>query len=372
MTFNREQIFDPMRTTGTQTGIITGMMDRVRLWVFVRFFAMIIAINMGLRTRERMSHNNGIAAKGKFVMDPDPEIPDHPFFEKGKEFPCQIRHAAATFYDDAMNAIRSIAIKLSDQQYKSPFDLEMNTGSISLFWNARSFWEFALHRKQQWGVEYQEYYKQYPIGVKGAQLALRRNPTSFTNLKYYAKTPFNFIGSDGVQRYAKYRVIPFDDVEETGINKGKDLLEPENQRVIPGEKRTRNYLKEEFQDRLKVQNVKYKLQMQIRDSKPDQDPIIFNCCVDWNEKEFPWRTLGVMEIEEALSWDESNLLTFSINNMPKSLGILPAKSVYDYNSLNYMRSKSEIAKKARLFAYKLRGMPEEIPDNDNRNSSTIV
>ena len=361
-----------MTTTATQTGFITRQFDKVRLWLLVKIFGLAIAINMGLRSRERMSHNNGIGAKGKFTIDPDPEIPLHPFFERGKVLPCQIRHAAATFYDDAMNAIRSIAIKFSDQQFKSPFDIEMNTGSISLFWNAISFKEFALHRKQKWGVEYQEYYKQYPTGVKGAQLALRRNPTSFTNLRYYAKTPFNFIGSDGVQRYAKYRVIPYEDIPETGINTGKDLLEPENQRVIPGEKRPRNYLKEEFVDRLKRENVKYKLQVQLRDQTPNQDSIIFNCCVDWDEKDFPWRTLGVMEIQESLSWNESNLLTFSINNMPKSLGILPATSVYDYNSLNYMRSHSEIAKKARLFAYKLKGMPEEIPDNDNRNSSTIV
>ncbi len=82
--------------------------------------------------------------------------------------------------------------------------------------------------------------------------------------------------------------------------------------------------------------------------------------------------LAVIDIEEVLDWTESNLTSFSLNNMPDSLGILPAESIYDYNSLNYMRSHSEIARKARIFAYKLFGGPAEIPNNDNRNSSTII
>lgn len=347
--------------------------DKVQLIFTAHAFGLAIALTMGLKTRERMSHNNGIGAKGTFTFDLDPEIPSHPFLEQGKVMPCQVRHAMATFYDDAMSAIRSLSIKLSDHYYKSPFDMNLNTGSISLFWNAASFLKLATMRKQKWGIEYQDYYKKYPIGREGAITTLRRNPTSFANLTYYAKTPFNFVGDDGVQRYAKYRAIPYDpETKESGMIPERDKLEPENQRIIPGEKRTRNYLKNEFTKRLQKESVKYWYQIQIRDAEKNQSETIFNCCVDWDEKEFPWLNLGVIELNEIMDWDSSNKIGFGITNMPKGLDCIPAKSIYDYNSLNYMRAKTEIARKARLLGYKIFGKPVEIPENDNRNSSTIV
>jgi hypothetical protein len=85
-----------------------------------------------------------------------------------------VRHASATFLDDAMNCIRSISIKLSHNRFKSPFDIEMNSGETSLFWSAVSFLKFASSRKEKWGVEYVEYNRKYPEGLKGAQLAVPR------------------------------------------------------------------------------------------------------------------------------------------------------------------------------------------------------
>ena len=353
--------------------LIGKWVDKFQLWMIANLFGVAIAINMGLKTRERMSHNNGIGARGKFKFDLDPRIPSHPFFEQGKVLPCQVRHAMATFYDDAMSTIRSLSLKLSEHHHKSPFDMNLNTGSISLFWNAASFLKLAKMRRQKWGIEYQDYYKRYPVGREGAISTLRRNPTSFANLTYYAKTPFNFKGNDGIQRYAKYRAIPFDsDTVESGLIPERDKYEPENQRVIPGEKRSRNYLKNELEKRLQKETVKYWFQIQIRDAKEDQDESIFNCCIDWDEEKFPWMNVGVIELNEIMDWDSSNIIGFDISNMPKGLDCIPAKSIYDYNSLNYMRARTEIARKARLFGYKIFGKPIEIPENDNRNSSTIV
>ena len=134
-----------------------------------------------------MSHNNGIAAKGTFTFDLDPAIPSHPFLEQGKKITCQVRHAMATFYDDAMAAIRSLSIKLSDQPYESPFDMNLNTGSISLFWNAASFLKLAKMRRQKWGIEYQDYYKKYPIGKTSIASLMRTTvctPTTNLNRAY--------------------------------------------------------------------------------------------------------------------------------------------------------------------------------------------
>ena len=347
--------------------------DRIALWFLSWVFVWIIALNMGLKSRERMSHNNGIAARGKFTADPDPAVPLHQFFTKGKSYPCRIRHASATFYDDAMQCIRSFSFKLSDEDWNSPFDLELNTGSISLFWNVASFMKLASLRQQKWGVEYENYYKEYPVGKEAAIDNLRRNPSTFANLVYHNQTPLQWNTGEGFVGYAKYRVVPFEEIEESGLITGRDVLEPQNQRVIPGETRSRNYLKEEYADRVARQGpVRYKLQVQTRRAEAGEDPVIFNSSVTWPEDEFPFLDLGIFEIDETLGWDESNMTTFSFANLPEGLGIIPAYSIYDFNSLNYMRLKADLAKKARRFAYEIFGMPKEIPDSDNRNSSTII
>jgi hypothetical protein len=345
------------------------LVDKIVLWIYAKSFALLIAIFVSLRGRERMSHNNGIAGEGWLKIVDDPEFPEHPFFEKGKQFPIRIRHASATFLDDAMNCIRSISLKFSHHHWKSPFDIEMNTGAQSLFWNAVSFLNFAKMRQEKWGVEYVEYLRRYPDGVSGSEGALRRDPISFHNLHYYSKTPFLFLGTDGIKRYAKYRVMPADNEKETGIATKFSSFELPNQRVLPFETRGRNFLKYEYMNRVEKKQARYRLQIQLRTASDDDDPEVFNNMVLWDDRIYPWVDLAYFNIEKVLDWKESTMTTFSVNNMPRTLGVLPAKSIYDYNSLNYMRSHSEIARKARWLSYKIYGMVPPIPDNDNRNTA---
>ena len=111
------------------------------------------------------------------------------------------------------------------------------------------------------------------------------------------------------------------------------------------------------------------LDIQLHESSKDEDPEVFNNMVLWDEKVHPWMSLAEFEIEETLDWVESTLTAFSVNNMPKNLGVIPARSIYDYNSLNYLRAHAEIARKARLLSYKVFGMVPPIPNDDNRNVS---
>lgn len=224
-------------------------------------------------------------------------------------------------------------------------------------------------RQEQWGVEYQNYNRHYPDGLKGSQDAGRRHVNSFHNVHYYCKTPFLFIGDDGIKRYAKYRVLPFDPEPQTGLETNPSEWDQCNQRVLPHETRGRNFLKYEYEDRVARKGAKYRMQIQTRHAQDDEDPEVFNNMVVWDEDVYPWQDLAVLDIDKTLDWKESLLTTFSVNNMPKTLGVLPANSIYDYNSLNYLRSHSELARKARLFSYKLFGLPPPIPDNDNRNVS---
>jgi arachidonate 5-lipoxygenase len=343
--------------------------DKAQLWLYASIFALGLAIFLSLPKRQRMSHNNGIAARGTLRIVEHPQFPAHTFFSPGKVYPCRIRHASATFLDDAMNCIRSISIKFSDHHLKSPFDIEMNSGVVSLFWSAVSFLKFASLRQEKWGVEYQNYNRKYPDGLRGSQAAGRRHVTSFHNVHYYCKTPFLFLGDDGVKRYAKYRVLPFDPEPETGLETDPSDWDQCNQRVLPHETRGRNFLKHEYEDRVAREGAKYRMQIQTRYAQDDEDPEVFNNMIVWDEALHPWVDLAVIDIDETLDWRESLLTTFSVNNMPRTLGVLPAASIYDYNSLNYLRAHSELARKARLLSYKLFGLPPPIPDNDNRNVS---
>lgn len=345
------------------------LFDKIVLWTYAKFFGLMLALFLCLPKRQRMSHNNGIAGAGTLRVVDDPKFPAHEFFPPGKVFPVRIRHASATFLDDAMNCIRSLSIKLSDHHFKSPFDIEMNTGQTSLFWSAVSFLKFASLRKEQYGIEYRDFNRKYPDGLKASQVAGRRHATSFQNLHYYCKTPFLFIGIDGMKHYAKYRAIPDDDTPESGIDPNPSDWDQCNQRILPHETRGRNYLKQEYEDRVKREGARYRVQIQVHPASDNEDPEVFNNMVVWDEDAYPWLDLGIMVIDKTLDWRESTLTTFSVNNMPRTLGVIPAYSIYDYNSLNYLRAHSEIARKARLLSYKLFGMVPPIPDNDNRNYS---
>jgi hypothetical protein len=207
--------------------------DKAVLWLYAKTFALMLAIFLCLPKRQRMSHNNGIAATGTLRIIDDPRFPAHEFFGPGKVYPCRIRHASATFLDDAMNCIRSISIKFSHHHLRSPFDIEMNSGVVSLFGSAVSFLKFSKLRQEKWDVEYQNYNRHYPDGLKGSQDAGRRHVSSFHNVHYYCKTPFLFIGDDGIKRYAKYRVLPFDPEPQTGLETNPSEWDQCNQRVLP-------------------------------------------------------------------------------------------------------------------------------------------
>jgi hypothetical protein len=343
--------------------------DKAVLWLYAKLFALMLALFVCLPKRERMSHNNGIAATGSLRIVDDPLFPAHPFFAPGKIYPCRIRHSSVSFLDDAINDVRAISIKFSQDRLRSPFDLELNTGVFAPFWSAVSFLKFASLKKEKWAVAYQEFNRRYPDGLKGNIEGGRRHVSSFHNLRYYCETPFLFIGDDGFRRYAKYRVLSFLDEPESGIDPNPSEWDWCNQRILPHETRGRNYLKYEYEDRVAREGARYRLQIQTRRAQDDDDPEVFNNQKSWDETIYPWHDLAVIDIDKTLDWEESLLTSFTVNNMPKTLGILPAHSIYDYNSLNYMRAQSTLARKARLLSYRLFGLPPRIPDNDNRNVS---
>ena len=57
----------------------------------------------------------------------------------------------------------------------------------------------------------------------------------------------------------------------------------------------------------------------------------------------------------------------NIKHHPKSLGLIKAKSIHDFNSVAYMRTKTNLAYRARHFMYTIKGIPTETAENAKRN-----
>jgi catalase len=348
--------------------VIKEKYDLFILWLVSSLFAWFVAIFIGLGMRQRMSHNKGVAARGKLRIVDDPEFPEHAFFVAGREFFCRIRHASVSFSDDAMNQVRGISIKFADTNFKSPLDLEANTGTISIFWTAANFLKFVWNRREKGGVQYQSYYEKEPDGFKGAQESGKYKPTSFASLDYYSKTPMNFTAVDGSKYYVKYRVIPADNEVEAADIPEEKKAKVYDQRVDESEPLSVNYLVEEYKERTRANKLNYKLQMQLFRSNEGEDPSIFDSRLNWNEDDHPWKDLANISVEDLLPIQETVKMGFNINQHPKSLGFIKAKSIYDFNSIVYMRSKTKIAYLTRRLAYAIFGIPKETPDNAPRNA----
>jgi arachidonate 5-lipoxygenase len=224
------------------------------LWLYAKTFAIFLTIFLSMK-RYRMSHNNGIAGTGWLRILDNPDIPRNDFFKPGRHFDIRVRHGSALFLDDAMKVIRSCSIKFSNHHLKSPLDLELNSGEFGVFWSAISFLKFAALRKEKYGVDFIEYNRKYPDGSLGAAKSVRRNATSFHNVRYHTQTPFLFIDESGIKYYCKYKVRPYEDIPETGVDHDYDLLDAGNQRILPHETRGKNYLKNEYMERVKKGSV---------------------------------------------------------------------------------------------------------------------
>ena len=348
-------------------GYIRRKYDEFVLWVVSVSFVFIVAAYFGLGKRQRMSHNKGIGGRGRIKISAHPEFPDHDFFVAGREFPCRIRHASVTFSDDAMNQVRGVSLKFADSDFKSPLDLEMNTGPISIFWTAANFWKFVLNRNEKGGIQYKEYYVKEPDGFLGAQISGKHKPSSFAKLDFYSKTPMRFLDRNGIEYYVKYRLLPGEEAVEEAAIPEEQKKKVYDQRVAEGEKFPVNYLVNEYKERLAKGAINYKLQIQLHKAEANDPTSIFDSRIPWDEANHPYLDLAEVKIEELLTYDEMVKMGVNIKHHPKSLGLIKAKSIHDFNSVAYMRTKTNLAYHSRQLMYKIKGIPPETPETAPRN-----
>jgi hypothetical protein len=310
-------------------------------------------------TRNRMSHLFGTCGRGTLRVVDRPEFPRNEFFEPGRVFPCRLRHAAATFDDDAWLLVRSASIKLADTDYDAPLDIEMNTGQTALFSNTVQFVDFGRlstgERIQRDGW----YYRKYPLAWEGVKTGVRRTPRSYSLLHYYTQTCSRFVGLDGVERYMKLRLLPESREPDHGFPTAWDFARPINQHRLPDETRSPTFLRDEWEARVAREGARYWLQIQLREARPDDDDAVFDACREWDARLCPWVDLAHVSIDEIIPYAEANRIRFSLGHQPPSLGLLPAKSIWDHNSLNQMRALAARAKAARLRSYEIFGEPAE-------------
>jgi arachidonate 5-lipoxygenase len=351
----------------SKPNVIQLIVGKTVLWITTQLFVWVALVIMtALIFKQRMSHNKGVAGRGKVKILDNPEIPEHDFFVPGKEFDCRIRHASVTYKDDAMNQVRGASIKFADSRFHSPFDMEMNTGFNTIFWTAANFLYFVWNRKPGKGIQYKEYYRKEPRGLYGAQVCGKHRPSSFSKLEYQSKTPSLFTDKNGNDYYVKYRLIPADrNIDQAPIPEER-LETIYDQTVDDDDPNSVNYLVDEYTNRLKEGSIKYLFQIQMHTPSEDDTDEIFNSFLSWDDTH-PWLDLAEVTIDEALSYEESVVIGFNIKNHPKSLGLLPSYSIHDYNSVSYMRARTYPAYVFRNLVYKFVGLPK-VPTETDRNT----
>ena len=259
--------------------------------------------------------------------------------------------------DDPMVQVRSGSLKFADSAFESPLDLQMNTGRHCFFWNAASFLEFvftrikeSMFRSTDNLIHYLKYHQKYADGRKSAADASPRTPSSNVVMYYFSQTPFDWRAKDGVPRYVRFRLIPGDRapeeptpnpewVAEVAADPGLAVIAAD-QHAAKDETRSVNYLKEEWLERLKKGPIQHLLQIQWHDVSPDDPDGIRNALEPWDEATHPWEDLATVEITEPLSYDEQDYMAFEVTNLPPCMSMLPATSMEDYNSLNYIVNSS--------------------------------
>ncbi|MGH9215824.1 MAG: hypothetical protein ACRDZS_06180, partial [Acidimicrobiales bacterium] len=208
----------------------------------------VLALN-SFATRSRMSHENGIVTRGRVRIVDEPTFPRNAFFTPGTEFPCRMRFGAATWKDDAKMVIRGAGLKFADDRDTSPLDLLLNSGSLAIFWSARTFVGFMRGTIAGRGKNWTPYLSQQPMALAGSQDGMRRDPTSIGSIVYHSQTCFGLVDLDANHYYVRYRLWPLS-YEPDGTPTPDDLTHPWLQNPLPDETRNRNYLKDEARARL--------------------------------------------------------------------------------------------------------------------------
>ena len=310
----------------------------------------------------RTTHQYGVGGAGTLKIVDNPQFPGHEFFQPGKVFPVQIRHGSVRAEDDASMDLRSASIRFAEPGEESPLDILMNTGPRT-FRHLAEFWNFTLastgnqeRKDPNVPVGTEAYCLKEPIFREILAEGMRRAPDTFTQMYYHSKLVNYFKAKDGILRYVKYRLIPEDRGAETGLPTPEQREKPWDKQRLPNETRPKDYLRKEYVERLSGKAAVYHLQLRLHEDMEGDKHEIFTQESQWSEETSPWLDLATVTIDRALSFEETEKLSFDIGRQPSSLGAVPGYTAHDPNSINATRLRVySIAKAMRFLAYKKSG-----------------
>lgn len=357
-----------VRASARSMELVGSVVTRVWGWLALHLLAYLAIFLIAVRsffTRRRMSHDNGIAARGKIFLVEDAPWPRNDFFRPGAEFDCRCRFSMVSFQDDARLVARGAALKFADARIESPLDLLMNTGETTPFNTVRTFWSFMLLTLRGRAEHAIQYMQEDPTLYVGSLDRLRRVPETFAQLYYHSKVPFAFEVDGGTRYYVRFRMIPWNEGPETGQPDEQDLLDWSwcRQGIRPGEQRSRNYLKQELRRRLERGPIRLHLQLQLHEIRPEERRReVIDSALTWPESTHPWLPLAEVRLDEVLDHVEGNETLFTVNSLPSCMRTLKPRDIDDPASTNYLRKLSIWCRRARLLGNRVFGVPRPFPD----------
>jgi arachidonate 5-lipoxygenase len=307
-----------------------------------------------LMNKRRPTHPVGVGAIGQFTVFENKKVPKNVFFTKGKNMPVILRHSNAVGvkspvtkdFDDATLEIRGCALKFSNAEDESPFDLHLNTGEFAGFFNLESFLPFVFQMATFNDSAYKAWGRKYPTGIMAGISGVRRAPDSYCDLHYYSQTCREFHALDGKKRYCKFRLIPYGNGPGTDVDPEPNLPNEADQRLIAtthmmkyyryaDEKRAPDYLRAEFRDKVESGIVRYRLQIQLYEATPTDTAEIFNPNKAWGTE---FLDVGIVKLHASLPQHVIENTAFGMSRTPACMPLSRPINAQDYNGLNWTRA----------------------------------
>ncbi|NUB10516.1 hypothetical protein FW320_30725 [Azospirillum sp. Vi22] len=165
---------------------------------------------------------------------------------------------------------------------------------------------------------------------------------SFTECRYHTWMCFVFTDAVGTLRYVRFRLINHDCGPERGLPNAAFRAEGQpSMDALPDDQRAADFLRQDFIYRVKHSDVRYLLQIQMRDAPtpPDINHELFDPSQPWNEVWFPWIDLFQIRLTESVEDNETlSRMDMNPNRSPQCISIPLATSPDHYASLGHARA----------------------------------
>jgi hypothetical protein len=297
--------------------------------------------------RGRATHTFGTIAQGRARIVVPFGFPQNDFLVPGREYPIVLRHSTpGPEEDDRVLDGAATSIKFlnsADEPAVGFHDILMNTGKVLFVESARAFNSMVhvlpdqtITDPVQRRADYAQRRKKLVTDgiVQDDKLTLGYRTGSFTEFYYHSQVCFEF----NEQHYLRYRMIPADRGPERGLfpssirSDGKTTDPPWDDDL-----RSHDFLRRDFETRVRHLGVRYLLQGQLRPIRCELDPWVtraelqrveqgleptaLNPTEYWDDRYYPWVDLAGLELDTILDGDFGSKLWFDANQTHDSIQI---------------------------------------------------